>query len=49
MDVVAPVFDQFVQETPLNHLDLPADELPETREAMKDLLDDNSRWLNADK
>ena len=46
MEVVRPVFDQFQQELPLNHLDLPPDELPQTRMDMKDLLDRKSRWLN---
>ena len=46
LEVVEPVFDQYVQEVPLNHLDLPPDELPQTREDMKDLLDRESRWLN---
>ena len=46
MEVVQPIFDQFQQEVPLNHLDLPPDELPQTREDMKDLLDRESRWLN---
>ena len=47
LEVVAPVFDQYRQEIPLNHLDIPADELPQTREAMGELLDRNSRWLNS--
>lgn len=46
MEMVKPVFDQFQQELPLNHLDMPADELPQTREEMKDLLDRESHWLN---
>jgi len=46
MDVVAPVFDQYQQEIPLNHLDLPAAELPESDQAMKAYLDKISRWLN---
>ena len=48
MDVVRPVFDQFVQESPLNHMDIPVDELPQTRETMKELIDRNSRWLSKD-
>ncbi len=48
MGVVAPVFSQFRQETPLNYMDIPRDELPQTREAMKELIDRNSRWLSAD-
>lgn len=48
LEVVRPVFQQYVDEIPLNHLDLPPDELPQTRSGMKDLLDNRSRWLNAD-
>jgi predicted amidohydrolase len=46
LEVVAPVFSQFKQEAPLNHLDLPPDELPQTRLGMQELLDSVSRWLN---
>ena len=46
MEVVAPVFEQYRQETPLNHMDMPPEELPQTREAMQELLDRESRWLN---
>ncbi len=46
MEMVKPVFDQFQQELPLNHLDLPPEELPQTRQDMKDYLDRISRWLN---
>ncbi|MDH5256142.1 MAG: hypothetical protein OEW72_09535, partial [Gammaproteobacteria bacterium] len=46
LEVVAPVFDQYRQELPLNHLDLPPGELPQTGEDMKTLLDRLSRWLN---
>lgn len=46
LEVVKPVFDQYVQEVPLNHLDLPPGELPETTGDMKELLDRESRWLN---
>jgi predicted amidohydrolase len=45
MAVVRPVFDQFVDESPLNHLDMPPEELPQTGEAMKELIDGTSRWL----
>ena len=34
------------EEIPLTHMDLPPDELPQTRAGMKDLLDRVSRWLN---
>ena len=46
LEVVAPVFDQYRQELPLNHLDLPPGELPQTGEDMQKLLDRLSRWLN---
>lgn len=44
--VVKPVFDQFQQEMPLNHLDVPREELPQTRQDMKKLMDRKSKWLN---
>ncbi len=46
LDVVKPVFDQFEQEMPLNHLDVPRDQLPQTRQDMKKLMDSESKWLN---
>jgi len=46
MNVVRPVFEQFVDESPLNHLDIPVDELPQTGEGMKELIDRTSRWLD---
>ena len=46
MELVQSVYDQFVDEVPLNHLDLPPDELPQTGEQMKALMDEQSRWLN---
>jgi predicted amidohydrolase len=46
IEVVAPVFAQYRQESPLNHMDLPPEELPQTRAGMKELLDRVSRWLN---
>ncbi len=46
LDIVAPVFDQYQQEVPLNHLDLDPAQLPKTRAEMKTLLDQKSRWLN---
>ncbi len=48
LEVVAPVFDQYQQEIPLDHLDMPAEQLPKTREDMKALLDQKSRYLNKD-
>ncbi len=46
LEVVAPVFAQYQQEIPLNHMDLPPEDLPESRAAMGELLDRISRWLN---
>jgi predicted amidohydrolase len=46
LEIVKPVFDQYQQEVPLNILDLPADQLPETNQDMKKLIDKSSRWLN---
>ena len=46
LDVVKPVFDQFEQEMPLNHLDIPINQLPQTRQDMKKLMDEKSKWLN---
>ena len=46
LEVVSPVFDQYRQELPLNHLDLPPEKLPQTNAGMKELLDRESRWLN---
>jgi predicted amidohydrolase len=45
LEVVKPVFDQYRQEVPLNHLDLPPESLPQTNANMKELLDRNSRWI----
>ena len=45
LEVVAPVFSQYRQEVPLNHLDLKPAELPQTGADMKALLDGASRWL----
>ena len=46
LELVKPVFDQYQQEIPMNHLDLPAKELPQTGEDMKALMDGESRWLD---
>ena len=46
VDIVRPVFDQYQQEIPINHLDMPSEELPETDEEMKTLYDRISNWLN---
>ncbi len=49
VEVVAPVFEQYRQESPLNHLDIVPADLPQTRMDMKQLLDRESRWLNDEK
>lgn len=46
LEVVAPVFEQYQQEVPLNHMDIPPEDMPQTREDMSALLDRESRWLN---
>jgi hypothetical protein len=46
LEVVQPVFEQYRQEVPLNHLDVPAGQLPQTNLEMKERLDRLSRWLN---
>lgn len=46
METVDPVFAQYVQESPLNHMDIPPEDMPQTREDMEDLIDRTSRWLN---
>jgi hypothetical protein len=44
--MVQPIFLQYQQEIPINHLDIPANELPQTGEEMKELFDAISRYLN---
>ncbi len=46
MEVVRPVFEQFQQELPIDHLDLAPQELPQSRQDMKKLLDKKSTWLS---
>jgi predicted amidohydrolase len=43
-DMTQPVLDQYVQEFPLNHLDIPREQLPETGAEMKDLMEGVSRF-----
>ncbi|MEE2902051.1 MAG: nitrilase-related carbon-nitrogen hydrolase [Myxococcota bacterium] len=40
------IFEQYQPEIPMDHLDLPEEELPVNGSAMKALLDRISRWLN---
>lgn len=44
IDVTMPVIEQYVQEFPLNHMDVPREELPETGQAMKALMERASRF-----
>ncbi|MGI9342397.1 MAG: nitrilase-related carbon-nitrogen hydrolase [Gammaproteobacteria bacterium] len=46
LEVVRPVYEQYVDEVPLNHMDIPPEEMPQTRADMRDMLDRISRWLN---
>ena len=46
LEMVQPVFQQYQQEIPLNHLDLPVDQFPKTGPEMKDHFDRISRFLN---
>ncbi|MGV8959796.1 MAG: nitrilase-related carbon-nitrogen hydrolase [Stenotrophomonas sp.] len=48
MDVTRPVFAQYVPAFPLNHLDVPADQLPDNGAEMKVLMDKTSRWKAKD-
>ena len=43
-EMTKPVLDQYVQEFPLNHLDMPRDDLPETGQDMKALMESVSRY-----
>jgi len=44
IDVTMPVIEQYRQEFPLNHMDVPREDLPETGEAMKALMERASRF-----
>jgi len=46
LEMVQPVFSQYRQEIPINHLDMDAENLPETGQQMKSLYDRISRFLN---
>ena len=45
LQITTPILDQFVEEIPLNHMDIPSDTLPIDGKEMKSLLDETSRWL----
>lgn len=44
LDMVKPILEQYVQEFPMNHLDLPREKLPETGEEMKEMMEGISRF-----
>lgn len=45
-EMVKPVFNQYKQEIPINHLEMPTEDLPKTGQEMKLLFDSTSRFLN---
>ena len=46
LQLVGPIFSQYLDEIPPNHMDLPEADLPKNGKEMKALLDKSSRWLN---
>jgi len=46
LEMVQEIFSQYQQEIPINHLDMPIDQLPQTGQEMKELFDELSRYLN---
>ena len=46
LELTQHVFDQYVEEIPQNHMDVPPEDLPVDGKEMKQLLDERSRWLN---
>jgi hypothetical protein len=44
-EMVRPIFEQYKQGIPINHLDMPTEELPETGVEMKELFDRISRYI----
>ncbi|WP_371397831.1 nitrilase-related carbon-nitrogen hydrolase [Fretibacter rubidus] len=48
-EMTKPVLDQYIQEFPINHMDLPRDQLPETGVAMKELMESVSRFNHPEK
>jgi len=44
LEITKPVFEQYQQEIPINHLDIKKEKLPKTGEEMKMLLDSISRY-----
>jgi len=48
-EMTRPVLDQYVQEFPINHLDMPPEDLPQTGQEMKALLESLSRFKSEPK
>ena len=46
LEITQPVFEQYQQEVPINHLDLPKEKLPQSGVEMKAMIDSLSRYLN---
>lgn len=46
LDIVKPIFNQYQQEVPINHMDIPKEKLPQTGKEMKVMIDSISRYLN---
>ena len=46
LDMVMPVLEQYQQEFPINHLDMPQKDLPETGKEMKEMMESISRFSN---
>lgn len=44
LDMTMPLLSQYVQEFPPNHLDIPREDLPETGQDMKALMEGVSRF-----
>ncbi|WP_188112128.1 carbon-nitrogen hydrolase family protein [Aquimarina sp. RZ0] len=44
LEMTKPVFEQYQQEIPINHLNMKKDKLPKTGAAMKELMDSISRY-----
>lgn len=47
-EMTRPVLEQYIQEFPLNHLDLPREDLPETGQDMKAMMEAVSRFNASD-
>lgn len=46
IELTKSIFDQYKEEIPMDHMDIPAADLPQSGKEMKTFLDRLSRWLN---